>query len=179
MSDLLIRENAVLVIIDLQEKLLAAMHNKETLLKNARKLVEFAGIVDIPIIATEQYPKGLGPTVAEIKGLIDDFVLIEKLSFSATDSGDFMKQIENYTQIILMGIEAHVCISQTALNLVGEKSVHVIADAVSSRTEENYQIGLKKCERAGCIISSVETAMYEILKEAGTDTFKSVRHLLV
>jgi isochorismate hydrolase len=177
--DILKREDTVMVVIDLQQKLLAAMHNNQEILTNAYKLVEFAEIVGIPVIVTEQYPKGLGPTVPDIKNLIAGFSPIEKLSFSATACGDFMKQIEKCSQVMLVGIETHVCICQTALNLVDKKSIHVIADAVSSRTVENHQIGLNKCAQAGCVISSAEAAMYEILKEAGTQTFKSVRHLLV
>jgi isochorismate hydrolase len=177
-SNLLNRESVVFVVVDLQKKLLAAMHNKDNLLKNACKIVEFARIVDVPIVATEQYPKGLGPTVDEIKNLFDCFAPIEKLSFSAAASEDFIKRIGSYPQVALVGIETHVCICQTALNLVGSKNVHIVSDAVSSRTMENYRIGLKKCAQAGCIISSVETVMYEILKEAGTQDFKSVRHLL-
>ena len=173
------RENAALVVIDLQEKLLAAMYNKENLLQNARKLVEFARIADIPIIVTEQYPKGLGSTVGGVKNLIANFAPIEKLSFSATASNEFIQRIEEYSQIILTGIETHICICQTALNLADTKSVHVIADAVSSRTEKNHRIGLDRCSQGGCIVSNVEMAMYEVLKEAGTQFFKSVRHLLV
>lgn len=177
--DILRREDTVMVVIDLQQKLLAAMHNNQEILTNACRLLEFAEIIDIPVVVTEQYPKGLGPTVADIRNLIAGFTPIEKQSFSATACGDFMKQIEKYSQVVLVGIETHVCICQTALNLVDKKSIHIIADAVSSRTAENRQIGLNKCAQAGCIISSAETAMYEILREAGTQIFKLVRHLLV
>jgi len=177
--DILRREATVMVIIDIQQKLLAAMHNKQEVLTNACKLVEFAEIIDIPVVVTEQYPKGLGPTVPDIKNLIPGFSPLEKQSFSATACGDFTKQIEKFSQVMLIGIETHICISQTALNLADKKSIHVLADATSSRTEGNHQIGLNKCRQAGCVISSTETAMYEILREAGTQTFKLVRHLLV
>lgn len=177
--DMLRRDDAVMVIIDVQQKLLAAMHNNQEILTTACKLVEFAEIVNIPIVVTEQYPKGLGSTVPEIKNLIDGFSPIEKLSFSATACEDFMNRIEKYSQVMLVGIETHVCICQTALNLVEKKSIHIIADAVSSRTVENHHVGLNKCAQAGCVISSAETAMYEILGEAGTQIFKLVRHLLV
>ncbi len=177
--DILNRENTALVVIDLQEKLLPVMHNREELIQNARKLVQFARMVDIPVVVTEQYPRWLGATMPEIKDLIPDYQPIKKVSFSATDCEDFSKRIEGYSQIILTGVETHICICQTALNLSSFKKVHIIADAVSARTVENHQIGLNKCASAGCIISSTETAMYEILKKAGTGLFKSVRHLLL
>jgi len=177
--DILTLENTLLVVIDLQEKLMPVMHNREEIIQNTSRLVQFANLVGLPVIVTEQYPKWLGSTVPEIKNLISDYQPIAKVSFSAADCENFINRIEEHSQIVLTGVETHICVCQTALSLCSFKNVHVVADAVSSRTKENYQIGLNKCANAGCIISSTETVMYEILKKAGTSLFKSVRHLLV
>ena len=173
-NGLLSREGTVLVIIDVQEKLFPLMAEKEKVVKNLQRLIKFAEIMRIPIILTEQYPKGLGATIPEIKKLIPHVNPIEKVEFSCFRSEEFkrlLKELEAKT-LILTGIETHICVSQTALEGIGEYRICVISDAVSSRTLENKQIALERIRQNGVIVSSTEMLIYELLKKAGTEEFK-------
>lgn len=175
------KEKTALVVIDVQEKIFQPIYRKQFILENIKKLVKFCQIMSIPIVLTEQYPKGLGQTVPEIRGTLDKYEPISKTAFSCFGSDEFNKRIGllSVSTLIITGIETHVCVSQTALDGQEEKfDVVVISDAVSSRTEENWKVGLEKLRTSDITISSTEMIMYEILEKAGTPEFKKVASLL-
>lgn len=179
-SKLLNREEAVLIIVDVQDKLLPAIAEKEKLVENIIKLIMFAKIIRVPIILTEQYPKGLGQTIKGIRDLLPDLHPIEKTTFSCFASLEFRKRLSQLgaSKLIITGIETHVCISQTVLETSDNYKVYVIADAVSSRTRENWRVGIERLRDHGAIIASTEMIMYELLKDAKTKEFKDSLGLL-
>ena len=154
--------------------------DKERLVANIVKLIKFAKIMNIPIVLSEQYPKGLGPTVKEIKEVLPDVSPIEKTAFGCFGSEEFKERLSEIgaSTLIVTGMETHVCISQTVLEAVDNFKVHVISDAVSSRTKESWQTGLERMRDAGAIITSTEMAMYELMKDAKIREFKEVSDLL-
>lgn len=170
-------EDTALVIVDIQEKLAAAMHDRETLIENAVKIVQGAKILGLPILWTEQNPKGLGPTVPQVAELLSDMEPITKLSFSCTGEQRFVDELERLDrdQILIAGIEAHVCVYQTVADLIDRGyEVEVLVDGVSSRALENKAIGLAKCEAYGAWLTSVETALFELLQVAEGEKFKQI-----
>ncbi len=175
------RAQAGLVVVDIQERLLPAMHDWERLLQNAIRLVKGAGVLGLPVLATEQYPKGIGRTVPELAGAVPGFIPLEKISFSCCGARSFVPSLasKNVREVILCGIEAHVCVCQTALDLLDKGfGVFVVADAISSRTAENRQFGIERMRDAGAAIVSTEMILFELLGEAGTDPFKDILGLI-
>jgi nicotinamidase-related amidase len=170
-GDRLQRERAALVIV--------AVPGYEQVVRAAATLARGAEALGVPVVVTEQYPKGLGrtdPAVAE--ALPDGVEPLEKIEFSAASAPGF--DLGGRDQVVLCGIEAHVCVAQTALELLDRGlAVHVAADAVASRSVENEAIGLRRTERAGAVPTSVETALFELLGRAGTDEFKAVQRLIL
>lgn len=177
-SGLAERGDCVLVIVDIQEKLLAVMSEKEGLVENALKLVRFANILGIPVIVTEQ--EKLGPTVEALASEIKGFSPIMKLDFDAYQVPEFMKALSDLDRetVIIAGIESHICVTQTTLSLLPFFRVHVIADAVSSRSEDNKRIALQRMNEYGATISCTEMFLYEMLKRAGTEEFKQTLKLI-
>jgi nicotinamidase-related amidase len=175
------RARAGLVVVDVQERLLPAIFEKERVVQNSVRLIQGAAILHLPIFATEQYRKGLGATVPEVAGAIAGFAPWEKLAFSACGADGFVSALrkQKVSEVILCGIEAHVCVTQTCLDLL-EKGfrVFVVADAVSSRTAENYRLGLDRMSAAGAVIVSTEMVLFELLERAGTAEFKEVLRLV-
>ena len=174
---MLAMENTVLVLVDFQEKLARAMHEKEALLESTIKLVQGAKVIGLPIIWTEQNPKGLGSTVPEVAALLSDLQPVTKLSFSCCGEVRFMEQLDalNRKQALVAGIESHVCVYQTVMDLLHlGYEVQVVADAVSSRTLQNKAIGLERCRELGASITSAETALFELLRVAEGDKFKQM-----
>jgi nicotinamidase-related amidase len=170
-------ENTVLVMIDIQEKLTRAMLDREVLVENAVKMVRGAKILATPIIRTEQNPDGLGRTVPELEELLGDVEPITKLSFSCCGEPRFTEALQKFgrKQILICGIESHVCVYQTIADLAAlGHEVQVLADVVSSRTAENRNIGLERCREAGASITSVETALFEMLRAAEGDRFRQM-----
>jgi nicotinamidase-related amidase len=168
-----------LVVIDIQEKLLPPIFQKEQMLKNAQLLIRLAGILKIPRLMTVQYAKGLGHTVPEIASLLPEAQAIDKQIFSCFGSDVFCsvlkRQPGNRNTLLLCGMESHICVMQTALAALREGYiVHVASDAVSSRTEWNWKVGLDRMKTAGAIISSTEMMMYELLKSSGAAGFKEL-----
>lgn len=166
-----------LLLIDFQERLFPVMHDKEKLLKNVIKLTKGAKVLEVPIILTEQYPKGLGPTIPEIKELIPEIKAVEKVCFSCTDEANFNKALEmlKRKQVLIAGIEAHICVYQTAMALARSGyEVQVVGDAVASRDPENKQTALTKLGAAGISTTTVEMALFELLKVAQGDKFKQI-----
>jgi nicotinamidase-related amidase len=171
------REHAALVVVDVQEAFRPAVIDFDRVAANIAVLVQGAGILGMPIVATEQYPKGLGKTVPEVAEHLDGVEPLEKVCFSATAADGF--DLGDRDQALVCGIESHVCVSQTAHGLLDRGlEVHVARDAVSSRTEENLELGLHKMESSGAIVTSVETALFELLGAAGSDEFKQVQGLV-
>jgi nicotinamidase-related amidase len=172
-------EQSVLVVVDMQEKLLPPIWEKERLVRNVQLLIRLAGILKIPSLVTTQYARGLGKTVPEIISLLPDVKEIDKLMFSCFGSDDFCSILNRVpgqrTTFLLCGMETHICVMQTALGALREGYlVHVASDAASSRTELNWRIGLDRMRAAGAILSSTEMMIYELLRSSGAPAFKEL-----
>ena len=172
-------ELCALIVIDVQEKLLPPIWEKERLVRNAQLLIRLAGILKIPALVTTQYTKGLGDTVPEIATLLPESPAIDKLMFSCFGSDAFCSLLKRLpgqrTTVLLCGMETHICVMQTALGALREGYlVHIASDAVSSRTELNWRIGLERMRAAGAILSSTEMMIYELLRSSGAPAFKEL-----
>jgi nicotinamidase-related amidase len=172
-------DQCALVVVDIQEKLLPPIFEKERLVRNSQLLIRLARILKIPTVATTQYAKGLGSTVPEVASLLPEAEAIDKLEFSCFGSDAFCSQIKRLpgkrTTVLLCGMESHICVSQTALAALRQGYlVHVASDAVSSRTEWNWKIGLERMRAAGAILSSTEMMIYELLRRSGSEAFKEL-----
>ena len=168
----------VLIVIDIQEKLLPPVFEGDRLVKNSQLLIRAAGILNLPTLATTQYAKGLGETVSDVKSLLPSGA-IDKQMFSCFGSDVFCSMLKRLpgrrNTILLCGMESHICVAQTALAALRQGYlVHVASDAVSSRTEWNWKIGLDRMRCAGAVISSTEMILYELLRSSGTDEFKKI-----
>ena len=169
-----------LLVIDFQEKLVPAMYRSEPTIKNAGVLIKIADALDLPMVVTEQYPKGIGHTVESLSALFGDTEPIEKVSFSACTEEVEGKLSEKPRQkILIAGIEAHVCVFQTVRRLLEKNyEVYVVADAVSSRTEANYQNGLQLMRDMGAVITNTETVLFDLLKQSTHPKFKELSKLI-
>lgn len=175
------RAGAGLVVVDIQERLLPAVFERERLVQNALRLIKGAAILHLPVFATEQYPKGVGATAPEIASAIPNFAPMEKLAFSCCGAPGFVAALRTngVNDVMLCGIEAHVCVCQTCLDLLETGfRVFVAADAVSSRTAENHRLGVERMREAGGIIVSTEMVLFELLERSGTEEFKQVLALV-
>lgn len=172
--------NTVLIIIDVQEKLMGAMKDKEKVYKNINLLLETSKQLDIPVVVTEQYPKGLGKTVPEIAGNLPEHKYLEKVTFSAcTDDLFSILNLINRKTVLITGSETHICVFQTVRDLMqAGYNVHLVKDAVCSRSEENYNNGIQLMHDTGAIITNTETAVFDLLKQAGTPQFKVISPLV-
>ena len=172
------RGRAALVVVDVQEAFRPAVRDFDAVVAGVAALVRGAHILGLPVVVTEQYPKGLGATVPEVAEHLDGVEPIAKVSFSAAAADGF--DLGGRDQALVCGIETHVCVNQTVLDLLDAGvEVHVVADGVASRTDENRELGLHRAERAGAWLTSVETALFELLEEAGSDEFKAVQRLVL
>jgi nicotinamidase-related amidase len=172
-------EQCALLVVDMQEKLLPPIWEKERLVRNAQLLIRLAKILKIPALVTVQYAKGLGNTVPDIASLLPDTSPIHKLTFSCFGSDVFcslLKRLPGHrTTVLLCGMETHICVMQTALGALREGYlVHVASDAISSRTELNWRIGLERMRAAGAILSSTEMMIYELLRSSGAPAFREL-----
>jgi nicotinamidase-related amidase len=172
-------EQCALLVIDIQEKLLPPIFRKEQLVRNSQLLIRLAGILNMPVLVTTQYAKGLGPIVPEIASLLPGREVHDKVQFSCFGSDAFCSTLKrlpgNRTTLLLCGMESHICVMQTALAALREGYlVHVASDAVSSRTEWNWQIGLERMKAAGAVISSTEMMIYELMRSSGSEAFKQM-----
>lgn len=187
------KEESVVVAIDLQERLMIAMHNREDLTQCAINFIKGARVLKLPILFTQQYTKGLGATVDIIKDAattelfggmvskIDNFDYIEKIGFSAMKEPDFVQALRNTgkKQVILLGVEAHICVEQTALDLTNEGyQVFLLADCISSRNLTNQIISLERMANAGIAITTYEAVLFEILGSAKELGFKEISHIV-
>lgn len=172
-------EKCALVVIDIQQKLLPPIFNKEQLVRNTSLLVRLAKILNIPTLLTTQYAKGLGPTVPEIAALLDGVDPIDKVEFGCFGKDTFCSAVKslpgNRNTMLLCGMETHICVTQTALGALQQGYlVHVASDAVGSRAESNWKVGIERMRDAGCVISSTEMMMYELLRQSGSASFKEL-----
>jgi nicotinamidase-related amidase len=172
-------EQCALIIVDMQEKLLPPIWEKERLVRNVQLLIRLAGILKIPALVTTQYAKGLGNTVPDIASMLPDTPAIDKLMFSCFGSDVFCSLLKRLpgqrTTMLLCGMETHICVMQTALGALREGYlVHVASDAVSSRTELNWRIGLDRMRAAGAVLSSTEMMIYELLRSSGASAFREM-----
>lgn len=175
------RDDTCLVVIDMQEPFLRAMFDLETVVRNTRRLLGVAKVLNLPVLVTLQNPEKMGDTVPEVKELLPDVRPFAKMSFSCCADESFVNAIADLHRgtVILCGIEAHICVSQTAHDLlaVGHR-VHVPEDAVCSRKETNRRSGLEKMRQSGVIVTSTEAVIYELMECAGTDEFREVLKLV-
>ncbi|MBV5326365.1 MAG: hydrolase [Chlorobium sp.] len=174
-------QETLLLVIDVQGKLASSVFHAERVEKNIDKLIRACRILDVPVLYTEQYPKGLGSTVEPLRRLLSDQVPVEKLSFSCCGSEEFMRQLRAFKRndILVTGMETHVCVYQTSLELLDfGYSVHLVTDAVSSRSEENRQLGIRCIERAGATPTSTEMAVFELLRIAEGEQFKEISKII-
>lgn len=174
-------QDSCLVVVDVQGRLAELMYEKDLLFKNIRILIKAVKILSIPILWTQQQPQAIGVTVSQISELLTDNEPIDKACFSCCSLKEFNDKINalGRKQVLLCGIEAHVCIHQTALELIASgKEVHVIADAVSSRTKENKQTALERMVTEGVKLCSAEMALFELLKTSEHPQFKEVIKLV-
>lgn len=178
MEALMSKKNALLLLIDFQERIMPSMHNKEELEDKTVRLTKACRALGVPVMATAQYPKGLGaiiPAVREAMG--DEACIIEKTSFSCCGQDGFMDALEEFDRgtVLVAGIESHVCVQQTVLELLEEGfNVYLLADCVSSRTSYDKQIALRRMSDEGAYIVTYESAVFEMLKNAKNPAFKSI-----
>lgn len=176
------RRHSVLVVVDVQERLLPVIHDADATARNIERLIRGAQILGIPVIVTEQYTKGLGITVEPLRNALGEgYRPIEKECFSAYGCAPFKAQLTalERRQILLAGVETHVCVYQTAGDLIGAGyGVHLIADAVSSRTSENRELAIRRLASDGVKLSSTEMALFELTRVSGTDEFRAISRLI-
>lgn len=177
-SPLIRREESLLVMIDMQERLVPAVAEREKMVENAVRLARFAGIVGLPVIVTEQ--QKLGKTLPEILEPLGNPGPVPKVDFNCFGETAFEERVRAIRpkNIVLAGIEAHICVAQTALHAAAEYRVHVVGDAISSRTVQNREIALRRMEAEGVAITSTEMLIYELLQRAGTEEFREVLKLI-
>lgn len=174
------REDTVLMIIDIQEKLVPVMKYRDQVIKNSRILISGAKEMNFPILVTEQYPKGLGRTVPEILELIDEESIFEKNSFTAyTDEVKEALKLLGRKKVLVTGMETHICVFQTVRDLINDGyEVFLVKDAVASRTKSNFLNGLDLMKSLGSVITNTETAVFDLLKVSGTPEFKFMSKLI-
>lgn len=178
---MLLAPHTVLVVVDVQGKLADIVHESDLVIRNVRTLIEGARLLEIPVVVTEQYPKGLGPTIPAVAELLEGAFLTEKHTFSCCGNHDFNTHMMTLHRqdVLLCGIETHVCVYQTARDLIDDGyTVHVVTDAVSSRTPANRQLGIDRMLAMGAIATGTEMALFELLRESGTDVFKAISKLV-
>ncbi len=179
------RKMSQLLIVDIQDKVLAPISNKEKIVDMSSRLIYAAKALGVPITVSEQYPKGLGSTVEPLRSLLSGAAsFFDKLHFSCLKDDRLRVHLEEHRdagrgQVVLAGIEAHICVGQTALDLIADGyEVFVIADAVGSRAEGSKKLALRRLERAGAFVADCEMALFEWLEKAGTEEFKTLQNLL-
>jgi nicotinamidase-related amidase len=176
--ELLDRDRTVLVIIDVQERLFPLVHENQRVLERIDLLLSAAKVLNVPMLLTEQYPKGLGSTLEAVRRIVPEAEPLAKMGFSCVSAPGFKERLSSLRrdQILLAGIEAHICVAQTALDLAaGGEKVFVAADAVSSRRPSDLQFALQRMDRSGLVITTSEAAVFEWLRRAGTEEFKALQ----
>ncbi|MBW2630326.1 MAG: hydrolase [Deltaproteobacteria bacterium] len=174
-------ENSLLVVIDIQDRLVRVMHEKEALLENLQKIIKGARILNIPMIVTEQDPEKLGATIPGISPLMHNIRPIHKSSFSCCETDAFMKELEHIKrgQVIVVGVESHVCVYQTTVDLIrAGYEVHIVTNCTSSRTAENRALGIERMRDEGAKLTGTEMVLFELLKIARGNSFREISRLV-
>ena len=175
------REECTALVVDIQERLFPHMSGRDLLLAKCSVLLEGMKVLGVPLMVTEQYPKGLGPTIGPLKEIMDHQAPIEKIAFSCCDEPAFRLALERsgHSRVIICGIEAHVCVLQTTVDLLdlGYQPV-VVADCIDSRSPEDKAIALDRMRREGALITSCESVLFELTRLAGSDEFKKISSLV-
>ena len=177
----ILKQECCLVVIDVQERLYPHMYDSQSVLNNMLKLIEGTKVLEIPIILTQQYTRGLGDTISDIRSAIGTSSHIEKMSFSCCDEETFNNELSvlGSKKAIVCGIESHICVLQTALDLMDKNIIPiVVADCVSSRREYDKEIALKRIQAIGGIVTTYESILLELTRFAGTPKFKSISQLI-
>ncbi|MBK3517974.1 hydrolase [Carboxylicivirga marina] len=177
----LLKENVIGVVVDIQERLFPHINEHEQLENNTKILVQGLKALEVPFLVTEQYKKGLGDTIEGIETFVKEDPHFEKMAFSCCDDPKFMEALETSTKrtVILAGMETHICMLQTAIDLRERGFTPVIVeDCVSSRTTENKRIALERLRHEGVIVSSYESILFELCRIAGSDAFKTISKLV-
>ncbi|MFP3153650.1 hydrolase [Lachnospiraceae bacterium ZAX-1] len=177
----ILEKNTSCIVVDYQEKLVPAMANKEQLLKNSVKLLQGLKILEIPLIITGQYTKGLGVSVPQIAQAVGTEECIDKLTFSSYENEEVKKALLDYgrNHVIVCGIEAHVCVLQTVIDLRGAGYQPIlVTDCISSRKESDAQIALLRARQEGALLTTSEAILFELTRKAGTDKFKQISKLV-
>ncbi|MBU5669346.1 isochorismatase family protein [Peptoniphilus sp. MSJ-1] len=176
------REDVVFTFIDIQDKLLKAMYNKEEIVKNATVLSNVAKIIEAESLFTVQYPKGLGYTNEEIKKPLEEKEEFGKLSFNICDDEEILKEIKrlNKKQFVVCGMESHICVLQSVRSLLENGyEVFLVEDAIGSRTEKNSKNGIEQLREMGAVITNTESVLFDLAGVAGTDEFKTLQKLII
>lgn len=175
-------KRTALAVIDMQESFRGPIPDFDEIAARVARVVEGARLLGVPVVVTEQYPKGLGRTAAEIRSVLPEgFEPIEKTAFSSCGAQEFAARLESAgaRQVLLCGIEAHVCVNQTAHDLLASGyQVHLLADCISSRSPQNRQVGLDKMRQSGALPSSTEMALFELMRDARHEQFKAIQKLI-
>ena len=178
MKGLLSVENCVLVVIDIQERLMPVIHQADLVFSQTQKLIDGFTILHTPIVVTEQYPKGLGKTCSEIV-IPEHIPIIEKTSFSCLGEDLFSTTVKQKRSLVLCGVETHICVLKTALDAIKAGfEVHVVTDATSSRNAENKEIALVRMQQSGVFMTTMESVLFQLMDCAGTDQFKAISRLI-
>lgn len=180
-SKILKKENTVLLIIDIQERILSVIHENERVIDNTLKLIKGFKAMNLPIYFTEQYPKGLGSTSPELLAELEGNEVIQKMSFSCHGAGELFEELKerNLTQVVVAGIEAHVCVQQTVFDLLANDfQVNLAADAVSSRRITDYNTALDRMRNNDAEVTTTESILFELLQVCGNDEFKAVSKIV-
>lgn len=175
------KDKTALLVIDIQERILPVILESERVVTNAVKLINGFQVMNLPVYYTEQYSKGLGPTSPKVKEALQNTEAIQKMSFSCSGAPGLFDELKHkkIEQVVVCGIESHVCVMQTVLDLLANDfQVHVVADTVSSRRQFDYQTALQRMELNGAEITLTESVLFELLEVCGTDVFKSVSKLV-
>jgi len=176
-SGLLHPRQSTLVVVDVQERLMPVISEAERVFANVNRLLEGAALLGVNTLVTEQYPKGLGHTCREI--VLKEQPVLEKMSFSCLLDEAFLQHLPAGHKLVLCGVEAHICVLKTALDALERgREVHVVADAVSSRTPENHRLALERLRQSGAFIASTEMVLFQWLDYAGTDAFRTISKLI-
>jgi len=179
-ANILVSDHTQIVVIDMQEPFLRNLHERERVLRNVCTLIQGANVLRVPVVTTTQYAEKMGDLTPEVKA-IAPYRPFDKLTFSCYADFRFSSEIDkaNRRQVVLCGVESHICVSQTAHDLLAaDYHVHVVTDATSSRSETNWRLGLEKMRLGGVIPTSVETVLYELLRQAGTPEFREILTLI-
>jgi nicotinamidase-related amidase len=174
-------KDTALIVVDVQGKLAEMMADKTSLFSNIERMVLAAKKLSLPILWAEQLPQKLGPTISVISQHLEDITPITKSSFSCTGNVEFMEQLAavNKKQLLIVGIEAHICVMQTVLSLLTlDYQVHLVCDAISARNPANKELAIKRCSRAGAVLSGVEMALFELMQHAEHSEFKFIQQLI-